>query len=120
MTTTSRLRFVIDIDGVICKEIGDNTFENVRNAVLIQDAKEAVNGLYNSGNTVVLYTARRWNLFEDTKKWLDDNGVLYHTLLCGKPASNVWIDDRAFRFTDWKDILEKIKDVEDDDLDGRQ
>ena len=57
---------------------------------------------------MVVYTARNWPEYRVTKKWLDDHGFAYDGLHKGKPVADVWIDDRAIRFTDWDDVLGQL------------
>lgn len=100
------MQIIIDLDGTICSE--EKTFSRA-NAVLLEGAVDAVNKLYDAGNTILIYSARTWAEYEMTVKWLSQNGVKYHQLLLGKPIGDVWIDDRALRFTDWSDIMEKVE-----------
>ena len=100
------MRLIIDIDGTICSE--ELTFSRSL-AVPKQGAVEAVNKLYESGHTILLYTARSWNEYEMTEDWLKRNGFNYHQLIMGKPIGDVWIDDRAIRFeNNWKNIFDQI------------
>jgi len=61
--------------------------------------------LYNSGNSIILYTSRGsgsgtdWSDF--TKKQVDNWGVKYHELLLGKPMYDIFVDDRAINNKEW-------------------
>ena len=94
-------RVVIDIDGTICEEkpLHEKIF-----ARPLPNAVESVNKI-SENNFVMLYTARCWSQYKITKKWLDDNGVKYDVLICGKPIYDIWIDDRAIKFTSWEKEL---------------
>ena len=68
-----------------------------------------------SNSEVTLFTARGsatgkdW--VETTKLQLKKWGVLYDQLLFGKPAGDIYIDDKAINITDWvqeNSIDEKI------------
>ena len=100
------MQIIIDMDGTICTE------ERTYSRCLAQPktgAVEAVNALYNAGNTIIIYSARTWMEFEMTTAWLKQYGVKYHQLMMGKPVGDVWIDDRALRFQDnWEEILKKL------------
>lgn len=98
-------RVVIDIDGTICEELP--TFEKSL-ANPIAGALESVNKLYDSGVFIIFYTARGWAEFKMTENWLKSHGFKYHTLICGKPVYDMWIDDRAVKFTDWPSIASKL------------
>jgi len=74
-----------------------------------EDAIQVINKLYSDGNTIIIYSARTWLEYEMTEHWLNQNGILYHQLILGKPIGDFWIDDRALKFTNWLDILKKLK-----------
>lgn len=101
------MQIIIDMDGTICSE------ERMYSRCLAkpkEDAVHAVNYLYNTGNTIIIYTARTWVEYEMTVDWLKRYGVKYHQLFMGKPIGDVWIDDRAIQFeNNWNEIIEKIK-----------
>jgi hypothetical protein len=60
---------------------------------------ERVNGLYDSGNTIVYFTARGsttgidWTDF--TRDQLESWGARYHRLILGKPEADVYVDDKG-------------------------
>jgi hydroxymethylpyrimidine pyrophosphatase-like HAD family hydrolase len=92
-------KFVFDLDGTICEE--KPTFEKLLakpNTEIIQK----INDLYHLGNNIMIYTARGWAEFSATEYWLKENGVKYHSLICGKPIYDIWVDDRACNVMDWK------------------
>jgi hydroxymethylpyrimidine pyrophosphatase-like HAD family hydrolase len=91
---------VFDIDGTIAEETP--TFERCL-ASPIEGAKEKMNILYDTGVTIIIYTARGWAEYKMTKRWLDDNGFKYHQLIMGKPIYDVWYDDRA-QLPTWKKL----------------
>lgn len=97
---------MVDLDGVICSE---EQFHDRPLATIIPGAREALARLRAAGYVVVVYTARSWGEYRVTKKWLDDHGLEYDGLQMGKPVADLWIDDRALRFTNWNDVLEQIK-----------
>ncbi|MGD8450490.1 MAG: hypothetical protein PVJ57_01615 [Phycisphaerae bacterium] len=96
---------MVDLDGVICTE--ERTFERPL-AEPIAGAREALQKLRDAGHTVVVYTARNWPEYRVTRKWLDDHGFAYDGLHMGKPVADVWIDDRAIRFTNWTEVLTQL------------
>lgn len=89
---------MIDIDGTICSE--EKTFERGL-ALPLKDAIDSINDLFNSGHTIIFWTARGWEQYRITKHWLDSNGFNYHQLLMGKPIVDIFIDDRARQFVGW-------------------
>lgn len=96
---------MIDLDGTICTE--ERTFERPL-AEPIAGAREALEKLRAAGHTIIVYTARGWAEFRVAKQWLDDHGMVYDGLHMGKPIADVWIDDRALRFTSWADVLKQL------------
>ena len=88
----------IDIDDTIC-------YYNVENkgdynlAIPDYNKINIVNKLYDAGHTITMWTARGtvtgidWYMV--TKTQLDQWNVKYHDLLMGKPAYDLFIDDKA-------------------------
>jgi histidinol phosphatase-like enzyme len=60
-----------------------------------QEMVELVNNLYKQGFAIIIYTARRGDVREETKYYLDKWGVMYHALRMNKPGYKLLIDDRA-------------------------
>jgi ribonucleotide monophosphatase NagD (HAD superfamily) len=74
----------------------------------IAGARETLQKLRAAGCIVVIYTARGWSERRVTRQWLADHGFEYDGLHMGKPVADIWIDDRAIAFSDWKDALAKL------------
>ena len=98
---------MVDLDGVLCTE--ERTFERAL-AQPIDGAADALRRLRAAGHTVVIYTARGWPEYRMTRQWLDEHGVEYDGLHMGKPVADVWIDDRAVRFTNWAETLKQLEE----------
>jgi len=95
-------KYVIDIDGTICS----NNNGDYKNSVPYKNRILFINELFESGNTIVYFTARgmgstknnraeaidKW--FEFTKKQLDGWGAKYNELILGKPSADFYIDDK--------------------------
>ena len=85
----------VDVDETICRSPESRNYEE---AVPIIDHISKVNELYDSGNTIVYWTARGtmtgidWR--EITEKQFKKWGVKYHKLKFGKPAYDLFIDDK--------------------------
>ena len=104
------MTFIFDIDGTICTTISDGNYEN---ATPILDRIKIVNRLYDNGNTIIFQTARgmgRSNnnailanemFYSLTENQLNNWGVKYHKLFLGKPAGDIYIDDKAARDVDF-------------------
>jgi hypothetical protein len=92
----------IDIDDTICyspnkPDYTDSTpiYENINKA----------NQLYDSGHTIVYWTARGTvtgkNWRQVTEKQFKEWGVKYHELKFGKPNYDLFIDDKNINTKEW-------------------
>ena len=101
--------YIFDIDGTICTV----TDGNYAQALPLKQRICKVNALYEQGNKIIFQTARgmgrssnnienAYELFYDiTKKQLDDWGVKYHQLFLGKPAGDIYVDDKGCKDVDF-------------------
>lgn len=91
------MRVVVDIDGVLAEDSQGHHDYDTRRA--LSRGLELVRQLKAEGHTVILHTAR-WKEDEPTtRRWLARYEVDYDELVMGKPRADVYIDDRAFRWT---------------------
>ena len=72
-----------------------------------------INSLYDSGNTIIYFTARGMGRFSDnaelaiksfkklTQNQLSNWGCKYHQLILGKPSGDFYIDDKAINDKDF-------------------
>jgi phosphatidate phosphatase PAH1 len=101
--------YVFDIDGTICtKTNGDYS-----KAKPIQDRIDIVNKLFEDGNRIIFQTARGMGrsdnsysyaheaFYELTYQQLKDWGVNFHLLFLGKPAGDIYIDDKGIKDEDF-------------------
>jgi hydroxymethylpyrimidine pyrophosphatase-like HAD family hydrolase len=91
MIKSIRKTFAIDLDGTLC-EMGVADYQH---RIPIKNRIENVNKLYDAGHTIIIHTARHWKRLRETKKWLDDNGVKYHTIAMSKPLADLYVDDKS-------------------------
>ena len=86
----------VDIDGVIATAGPADRYED---AQPIQTAIDTVNRLHDAGHEIILFTARGTLTGLDwrpvTERQLKTWDVRYDRLLFGKPAADVYVDDRA-------------------------
>lgn len=104
----------VDIDGTICSQ---RKFD-YENAVPNQLAIRKINNLYESGATILVYTARYMGkekgdikkvyklgysrTFRQLKSW----GLKFHQLKMGKPNYDIIIDDKVYGYNDnWVTVL---------------
>lgn len=95
------MKYIVDIDGTICT----NTSGDYINAKPYLDRIKEINKLYESGHHIVYWTARGANSGVDWSEltaWqLDRWGCKFHELRMGKPAYDIWIDDKAVNSGDY-------------------
>jgi len=88
--------YIIDIDNTICSQEKDYS-----KAKPFLNIIKKINKLYDEGNIIKFFTARGtetgidWRLI--TEKQLKDWGVKYHELIMGKPAGDIYVDDRSIK-----------------------
>ena len=93
------MRIYVDIDGTICYY--DSEFYKTKDyslALPYKERIEKINKLYDDGHNIVYWTARGtvtqefWFqiTYEQLKKW----GCKFHELKMGKPAFDLFIDDK--------------------------
>jgi capsule biosynthesis phosphatase len=108
------MRICIDLDGVIAgfKKPGQ-TYADVEP---IAGAIDKLKELKTNGHYIIIFTARHMKTCEanvgkvtarigmQTLDWLDRHEVVYDEIFFGKPWADIYIDDNAFRFTNWDEI----------------
>lgn len=89
------MNIYVDIDNTIAKTIGTD----YSSSEPLYEKIEIINKLYNSGHTITYWTARGSvsgiNYYDLTKSQLDSWGVKYHNFMVGKPAYDIFIDDKT-------------------------
>jgi len=101
--------YVFDIDGTIC-HTHKSAYED---ALPIEERIKVINKLYDDGDTIYFLTARgmgRTNnsqnraielLHDFTEKQLISWGVKFHRLFLGKPAADLYVDDKGIKDADF-------------------
>lgn len=109
--------YCFDLDNTLCYTNGNDYNSSVPDYDMIN----RVNYLYNSGNEVVIFTARGMTTckgdshlvynkyFELTKKQLDDWGVLYNRITLAKPSFDIFIDDKNQLIDDFKKSILPVR-----------
>ena len=110
--------YVFDIDGTICRKNKDQDYEQ---SIPIASRILVINELYDKGNIVIFHTARgmgRYNnniekakndFYDLTVKQLKDWGVKYHKLFLGKPAGDLYVDDKGQSDIEYFESITKNK-----------
>ena len=108
--------YVFDIDGTVCDNRCELNGDDYADSKPIPNRIKRINKLYDEGHTIIFQTARgmgrtKNNVIESYKQFYDftfiqltEWGVKFHSLFLGKPAGDVYIDDKGCRdeqfFTD--------------------
>ena len=113
---SSLMRIVIDLDGTICRiKSPEQSYAEV---APIPGAKERLREMRKKGHYIVIQSARNMatcdsnvgkvmkNIGKVTLEWLEKNGMEYDEIYFGKPNAELYIDDRAIRFTTWEELDE--------------
>lgn len=102
--------WVFDLDGTICTQEKSGEYHL---ASPIEKVVEKIRVLHVMGDRIVIYTARGMNtaggdptkipidLLIMTEKWLERHDVPYHQLVFGKPAGDVYVDDKGMNVNDF-------------------
>ncbi len=106
-------RIVVDLDGTLCSQERTGSYHLAKPR---QDVIDHVNRLWLAGHEIVIFTARGMetcagnvelvvkNYAKMTEEWLKKHRVLYSELLFGKPAGDLYVDDKSVtpeKFQEW-------------------
>ena len=106
-----KVTYVFDIDDTICHTKGSD----YDNSQPLMRRIELVNELYDNGHTILFQTARGMGrskndqqasidkFYDFTFNQLTTWGVKFHRLFLGKPAGDIYIDDKGRSDTDFFD-----------------
>lgn len=95
------MKYIVDIDNTICRTQGSQYYESVP----ISERIKKINELFQEGHYIIYWTARGGNSGIDwselTEQQLQNWGCLYNELRMGKPAYDIWVDDKAINSEDF-------------------
>lgn len=94
---TRELKWVgMDLDGTLAHQvwpirgIGPPVTQAVAECIRIRAARMKI----------VIHTSRPWTDYENIERWLNDHGIPWDHIQCGKPLYAAYFDDKAVR-PDW-------------------
>ena len=96
----------LDFDGVLHDP--ERVAPGQRMGVPVDGALESVRALVAAGHTLIVHTARE-NRGDHVTKWLNYFGFPALPVTQVKPNADVFVDDRAVRFTDWPSTLAALE-----------
>lgn len=112
------MKIVIDLDGTICpiKQNGQTYADLLPHEGAVDRLKQ----MKKDGHYIIIQTARNMatcesnlgkvikNVGKITLDWLDKFDIPYDEIYFGKPNGEIYIDDRAFRFSEWSKISNEV------------
>lgn len=110
--TNDDLKWIgIDYDNTIAKNSGYPDFTPLDP---LEDTKESIVLLASRGYKPTIYTARPSSDVFMLEEWLKKYDIEHsiRRLFTGKELFRHMIDDRAIRFTNWKETIELIKKID--------
>lgn len=108
------MKICIDLDGVICRLKKEG--ESYQDLVPVEGAPEKLRALKEAGHYIIINTARHMKTCQGnlgmvgsrialiTLKWLEKYEIPHDEVYFGKPHADIYIDDNAFRFSNWEEI----------------
>ncbi len=103
------MKIFVDIDETICITAGNP--HEARDYVLAEpiiENIEAINSFYDAGHEITYWTARGTMTGIDWRKETENQlclwGARYHNLILGKPAYDLYIDDKSINTKRWEDL----------------
>lgn len=116
------MRICVDMDGTICQnKVGSQDYYEVEP---ILGAPAALQELKARGYYIVIHTARGMRTYNNNEgkviaahskkltEWLQEWKIPFDELLFSKPHVDYFIDDKGYRFKNWKNTLEFLEDQE--------
>lgn len=105
--TPDEMKWVgVDFDGTICHNSGYPDFTPTDPII---GAKLALEALTCSGYKVIIFTARPYSDYRIIESWLEEQGIPFRRIICGKPLLKFMIDDRNIEFVgSWDKVMTTI------------
>ena len=112
------MRICIDLDGTICEN--RKKAQSYINVLPKKDAIKTIKKLKKKGHTIIIFTSRHMKTCNNNVgkivakqglnllNWLNSYEIPYDEIWFGKPLADIYIDDKAKKFTNWQDIKRNI------------
>lgn len=92
----------VDLDKTLTKE-GRWFVEDEEIVPDEETIEKVMNQVYKQGHVLIIWTARPWNVAEETVAWLRKHSVRFHGLQMEKGSADVYIDDKALNVEDFRE-----------------
>ena len=112
------MRIAIDLDGTICPiKLPGQSYADLQP---LPGAVEQIHELRQAGHYVIIQTARNMatcqsnlgkvmkNVGLITLEWLERYSIEYDEIYFGKPNAEIYLDDRAVRFSKWAEVTTEL------------
>ena len=87
----------------------DDTIRDTSTNKPTKDAKKVIDSYHDKGIEILVFTANGDDKRFEIIDWLNENEIYFDNLQCGKPLYDLFIDDKAVRYTGWdKDYLSLV------------
>ena len=75
------------------------------------EARRVLTRLKEENVHIIIWTGRcRRHDRASTLKWLSEHNIPYDEIIFNKPEADVFLDDHAVRFTDWKTAEKMVRE----------
>ena len=102
----------IEIDRIISSPVSNSyRLTEVSKCTVLNGAKEALDKLKELNHTIYIYSKRDVSLGMDTEVWLKKNKIKYDKIIFSKPAYDIMIDDKSYKFDSWEKFFDKYINV---------
>lgn len=113
--STKQLRIAIDFDGTLCDVMPHD--DNWPMGPVKEGAKDLLKAWTKAGHYLIIHTARISGRptddrqFDAIRDYLDSQDVPFDLIWdeSGKPIADIYIDDRAIRFTNWPMVAHQVQ-----------
>ena len=75
-----------------------------------ETVRRLMKDLVNEGHKVIVYTSRWWGDYNTIQKWLVDEEVYYHDLICGRFLADCYICDKSIN-PHYPDVRDRCYDM---------
>lgn len=111
MNEPSRRVAAVDFDGVLCSD-SDNIYRDFiagNYQPIMPGAREGLAWLRKNGYEIVIYTCRPYEHRRYLQHFLNQHELTHdYIAFHGKPRADLYIDDKAVRFTTWPDMVAQL------------
>lgn len=105
----------IDFDGVIHK-YSKGWHDGSIYDEPVEGTAEFINNLRDDGWEIIIYSTRSnpvvnkdaAHQVREMHMWMQNNGIYFDEISMFKPHAQIYLDDRAIRFTNWNKAYERI------------